>query len=303
MLINAWLSVRDDAHADIIAALEWNADNGPYDGPITEDQRALFARMVDPSAVIGAFKKNKRLFLWSCTFDFSDTAEFESPVIELPDAPVYPEWTGGERPEYPVEPIPTDDNGFPLFSRAKIRAPKKLPIPDDETDEQRAEREAADRAARDAYDAAVAAQQAAIDAWEATPEFAAWQADENAWKQADKDWNDARKVWQREYEAIDKPYRQEIANRKAVIRKQSKAFDDTDKLIKKVLGDLPNKVKLLGAWFSDGGQAMELDKDLLEFMPDVFDGLDNNGDPKFRKATEVTDVNLLAGQSPRDFDS
>ena len=75
-----------------------------------------------------------------------------------------------------------------------------------------------------------------------------------------------------------------------------------------------NKFGIAGAWHSDGRQlgadyteegviaSAPLypidDVQLLKFMPDVSDG----GDPPvFSPATELTDIHLMAGQTPRDF--
>lgn len=62
------------------------------------------------------------------------------------------------------------------------------------------------------------------------------------------------------------------------------------------------QVKVLGAWNFDGSQfdsgRWPVDADILDFMPDVWNG---DEPPTYSPATVLTDVNLLMGQTPRDF--
>ncbi len=62
----------------------------------------------------------------------------------------------------------------------------------------------------------------------------------------------------------------------------------------------PGQYIVGGAWNMDGAQAAGYTPhaDLIDFMPDVWDGL---VPPGFTTAVTVTDVNLLAGQSQRNF--
>ena len=61
----------------------------------------------------------------------------------------------------------------------------------------------------------------------------------------------------------------------------------------------PNHIIIGGAWYWDGTQVPGYPPhaQLLKLMPDVYD----SGTDSMVPATVVTDVNLLAGQSPRDF--
>lgn len=61
--------------------------------------------------------------------------------------------------------------------------------------------------------------------------------------------------------------------------------------------EYPNHIIVGGAWQWNGNQiaGYEPHPQLIQLMPDVWDG------NAFVAATVVTDVNVLAGQSPRDF--
>lgn len=71
--------------------------------------------------------------------------------------------------------------------------------------------------------------------------------------------------------------------------------------------EFPGQLRTIGAWWWDGEQVMNpagqqplfpLHTTVLEYMPDVWNGDDP---PTFSPATELTDVNLGFGQSPRQF--
>lgn len=64
--------------------------------------------------------------------------------------------------------------------------------------------------------------------------------------------------------------------------------------------DYPNHIVIAGAWRWNGEQVPGYPPhaQLLKFMPDVWNGDDP---PTYSPATELTDVNLLLGQSPRVF--
>ena len=62
----------------------------------------------------------------------------------------------------------------------------------------------------------------------------------------------------------------------------------------------PLDFQVMGIWHTDTGNAVgafPVSPQLINFMPDIYDPeLDT-----YSPATELTDVNLLAGQAPRDF--
>lgn len=64
--------------------------------------------------------------------------------------------------------------------------------------------------------------------------------------------------------------------------------------------DYPNHVIIAGAWRWDGSQVNDYPPhpQLLQFMPDVWNG---DEPPTYSPATQLADVNLLLGQTPRDF--
>ena len=59
---------------------------------------------------------------------------------------------------------------------------------------------------------------------------------------------------------------------------------------------------ILGAWQMDGVRIDDLSADTLNYMPDIFveDDMDT-GAGHYVPAVEITDINISAGQSPRDF--
>ena len=81
----------------------------------------------------------------------------------------------------------------------------------------------------------------------------------------------------------------------------------TDKGLGFIQGELdaldneyPNRAVIGGAWYWDGAQLDDYPPhpQLINLMPDVWNG---DEPPTYSPATEVTDVNLLLGQAPRDF--
>jgi hypothetical protein len=76
---------------------------------------------------------------------------------------------------------------------------------------------------------------------------------------------------------------------------KQKAKDAIDYLIT----EYPNHIIIGGAWRWDGTQISDYPphSQLIKMMPDVFD----EGSQTYIPATELTDINLLFGPSPRDF--
>lgn len=73
--------------------------------------------------------------------------------------------------------------------------------------------------------------------------------------------------------------------------------EDVNSAIKDAVTAFAGDVKILGAWTMDGKQLVPTDPETLNFMPDVC-----SGEPVVCvPATELTDVNFLGGQKPRDF--
>ena len=61
---------------------------------------------------------------------------------------------------------------------------------------------------------------------------------------------------------------------------------------------------VLGMWIFDTGEQVEdssVHPDLIHFMPDDVLFLPDSEDFEFERPTELSDVNLLSGQAPRDF--
>ena len=63
--------------------------------------------------------------------------------------------------------------------------------------------------------------------------------------------------------------------------------------------DNPGRTRSLGGWLWDDGSSYLLQfPQLIQYMPDVWNGDDP---PTFSPALVVSDINLLAGQTPRVF--
>ena len=66
----------------------------------------------------------------------------------------------------------------------------------------------------------------------------------------------------------------------------------------------PLDFQVMGIWHTDTGEAVNafpVSPQLINFMPDVITDNSDPENPVFGPATQLTDVNLLAGQAPRDF--
>ena len=81
----------------------------------------------------------------------------------------------------------------------------------------------------------------------------------------------------------------------------------TDKTLMFIQGEIDalnseyqNHAIVAGAWYWNGSQvsAYPPHSQIIKLMPDVWNG---DEPPTYSPATVVTDVNLLLGQSPRDF--
>ncbi len=74
MTINAWLVLRDDAHAAIVTRLTWDTESqGEYTGPVTDRQARLFGYIAHLAAQLNQYRPDtvngREWTLWTVDFN------------------------------------------------------------------------------------------------------------------------------------------------------------------------------------------------------------------------------------------
>ena len=111
-MINAWLALREDAHALVRTAVRWDEETqGPYPGPLTTRQRKVFGAIHDLDNTQKLFRVDtigaRDWIVWSVYFDTNLAAvkvELDQLALDYPNRLVIVgawRWDGTQLADYP----------------------------------------------------------------------------------------------------------------------------------------------------------------------------------------------------------